>query len=281
MTAVEAGTAAEGSVTQLTGRPRIGASSCLLGEPVRFNAGHSRCRFLTDGLAPYVDWIPYCPEMAIGLGTPRETLRLTTNGRLVNLSGTADHTLAMTALPLPSDLDGYVFKAKSPSCGVHGIARYNDNGQPTDHRGLGVFAARVMAGFPLLRPRTRAVSTTRCCGRRSPSGSSPPPGCENCFAPVETTRTGRLPHAAQAAATRSRPDPLPAGRPDCRRHGPRSARADRGGLPRAVPGGDGLRSQPRAQRQRAAARLKPDQPGNRQAAAGRSRRADRDVQARP
>jgi len=147
---VEAGTAAEGSVTQLTGRPRIGASSCLLGEPVRFNAGHSRCRFLTDGLAPYVDWIPYCPEMAIGLGTPRETLRLTADGRLVNRSGTADHTLAMTALPLPSDLDGYVFKAKSPSCGVHGIARYNDNGQPTDHRGLGVFAARVMAGFPLL-----------------------------------------------------------------------------------------------------------------------------------
>jgi uncharacterized protein YbgA (DUF1722 family)/uncharacterized protein YbbK (DUF523 family) len=150
LTAVESGTSAEGPATSRTGRPRIGAASCLLGEPVRFNAGHSRCRFLTDDLAPHVDWVPYCPEMAIGLGTPRETLRLTADGRLVNRSGTADHTLAMTALPLPSDLDGYVFKAKSPSCGVHGIARYNDNGQPADHRGRGVFAARVMAGFPLL-----------------------------------------------------------------------------------------------------------------------------------
>ena len=150
MTAAEPGTSAEGPVTRLTGRPRIGASSCLLGEPVRFNAGHSRCRFLTDDLAPYVDWAPYCPEMAIGLGTPRETLRLTADRRLVNRGGSADHTLAMTTLPLPSDLDGYVFKAKSPSCGVHGIARYNDNGQPADHRGRGVFAERLIAAFPLL-----------------------------------------------------------------------------------------------------------------------------------
>lgn len=131
-------------------RPRIGASSCLLGEPVRFNAGHSRCRFLTEDLARHVDWVPYCPEMAIGLGTPRETLRLTADGRLVNRGGTADHTVAMAALPLPAGVDGYVFKAKSPSCGVHGVARYNPSGQPADHRGRGVFAARLIAAFPLL-----------------------------------------------------------------------------------------------------------------------------------
>jgi uncharacterized protein YbbK (DUF523 family) len=63
-------------------RPRIGASSCLLGEQVRFNGGHSRSRLLTDELAAHADWVPCCPEMAIGLGTPRETLRLTTGGRL-------------------------------------------------------------------------------------------------------------------------------------------------------------------------------------------------------
>src|ERR1700744_653332 len=68
-------------------RPRVGVSSCLLGEPVRFNGGHSRCRFLADELGPYVDWVPYCPEMEIGLGTPRETLRLTAGGRLVSRSG--------------------------------------------------------------------------------------------------------------------------------------------------------------------------------------------------
>jgi uncharacterized protein YbgA (DUF1722 family)/uncharacterized protein YbbK (DUF523 family) len=131
-------------------RPRIGVSSCLLGEPVRFNGGHSRCRFLTDELDPYVDWVPYCPEMEIGLGAPRPTLRLTAAGRLVSRDGDTDHTDAMAALPLPADLDGYVFKAKSPSCGIHGIARYGPRGQPADRHGRGVFAERVIARFPLL-----------------------------------------------------------------------------------------------------------------------------------
>jgi uncharacterized protein YbgA (DUF1722 family)/uncharacterized protein YbbK (DUF523 family) len=136
---------------QRPARPRIGVSSCLLGEQVRFNGGHSRCRFLTDELAAHADLVPCCPEMAIGLGTPRETLRLTTGGRLVNRSGTADHTAAVAAVPLPADLDGYVLKSRSPTCGVHGIARYRgEGGQPADHRGRGVFAQRITAAFPLL-----------------------------------------------------------------------------------------------------------------------------------
>jgi len=131
-------------------RPRVGVSSCLLGEPVRFNGGHSRSRFLTDELGPHVDWVPYCPEMEIGLGSPRETLRLTAEGHLVNRSGSADHTAAMESLPLPARLDGYVFKAKSPSCGIHGIPRYAASGQPADHRGRGVFAQRMIDQSPLL-----------------------------------------------------------------------------------------------------------------------------------
>ena len=131
-------------------RPRIGVSSCLLGEQVRFNGGHSRSRFLTDELGAHADWVPCCPEMAIGLGTPRETLRLTTGGRLVNRAGTADHTAAVAAVPLPADLDGYVLKSRSPTCGMHGIARYRDGGQPADRRGRGVFAQRITAAFPLL-----------------------------------------------------------------------------------------------------------------------------------
>src|SRR5690606_41694733 len=58
------------------GRPRVAVSRCLLGEPVRHNGNHSRARYLTDELAPFVDWVPICPEMEIGLGTPRESLRL-------------------------------------------------------------------------------------------------------------------------------------------------------------------------------------------------------------
>ncbi len=83
-------------------RPRVGVSSCLLGEQVRYDGGHRRHAFLTEVLGPHVDWVPFCPEMAIGLGTPRETLRLTAGDHLINRSGTADHTEAMAALPLPA-----------------------------------------------------------------------------------------------------------------------------------------------------------------------------------
>ena len=142
------------------GRPWVGVSSCLLGEEVRFNGGHKRYRFLTDDLDRYVDWVPYCPEVSIGLGTPREAIRLTAAGRLVNRGGTADHTAAMAALPLPTDLDGYVFKAKSPSCGIRAIPRYRDekqrderqrdDGRAVDHAGRGLYAARVLSAFALL-----------------------------------------------------------------------------------------------------------------------------------
>jgi uncharacterized protein YbgA (DUF1722 family)/uncharacterized protein YbbK (DUF523 family) len=128
----------------------VGVSSCLLGEEVRFNGGHKRFRFLTDELGPYVDWVPYCPEIEIGLGTPREPIRLTADGRLVNRSGTADHTALMAALPLPVAVDGYVFKAKSPSCGIWGIPRYRDDGEASGVIGSGLYAGRVMAAFPLL-----------------------------------------------------------------------------------------------------------------------------------
>jgi uncharacterized protein YbgA (DUF1722 family)/uncharacterized protein YbbK (DUF523 family) len=129
----------------------VGVSSCLLGEEVRFNGGHKRYRFLTDDLGPHVDWVPYCPEVSIGLGTPREPIRLTTDGRLVNRGGSADHTDSMTALPLPPrDLDGYVFKAKSPSCGIRAIPRYGQDGLAAGQAGRGLYADRVLAAFPLL-----------------------------------------------------------------------------------------------------------------------------------
>ena len=131
-------------------RPRVDVSSCLLGAEVRFNGGHKRHRFLADELGPRVDWVPCCPEVSIGLGTPREPIRLTANGRLVNRSGTADHTAAMAALPLPDGLDGYVFKAKSPSCGIRAIPRYGADGASVDHSGRGLYADRVLRAFPLL-----------------------------------------------------------------------------------------------------------------------------------
>ncbi|GLW10754.1 hypothetical protein Misp01_58820 [Microtetraspora sp. NBRC 13810] len=138
------------------GRPRVAVSSCLLGEAVRHNGGHSRNRFLTDVLAGYVDWVPCCPEILIGLGAPRETLHLERapgGPRLVSRRTRRDLTSAMRTVAddraARLDADGYVFKAKSPSCGIHGIPLY-DGGTLVDRRNRGLFAGTVIDAHPLL-----------------------------------------------------------------------------------------------------------------------------------
>ncbi|MEV4807001.1 DUF523 and DUF1722 domain-containing protein [Nonomuraea sp. NPDC049421] len=138
------------------GRPRVAVSSCLLGEPVRHNGGHSRSRYLTDELAPFVDWLPLCPEMAIGLGAPREALRLERSPdgpRLMTRRSRRDLTPAMAELAAERTAelaaDGYVFKAKSPSCGIHGIPLYaGENAVTRQQRGM--FADAVIEAHPLL-----------------------------------------------------------------------------------------------------------------------------------
>jgi len=147
-------------------RPRVGISSCLLGQPVMFNGGHSRDRFLTRDLARYVEWVPVCPEVEIGLGAPREALRLTAAGHLVSRDGggardrvgARDHTDAVAALAGRrrgdlAGLSGYVFKSRSPSCGLFGVRVYAGEGggeAPVRGDGRGALAARVLASFPLL-----------------------------------------------------------------------------------------------------------------------------------
>lgn len=134
-------------------RPRVGVSSCLLGQPVRYNGGHSRNRFVSDVLARYVDWVPVCPEIEIGLGAPRESLHLTGEGQLVSSSGT-DHTAAMMALAQRRQtelggLSGYVVKSRSPSCGLYSV-RVHAGGRIVAGNGRGLYASRVLAADPLL-----------------------------------------------------------------------------------------------------------------------------------
>lgn len=142
--------------TERQPRPRVAVSSCLLGDPVRFNGGHSRDRFVSGELDPHVDWVRVCPEMEIGLGAPRESLRLERSAdgpRLVTRKTGTDLTGRMNALAaeraLTLDVDGYVFKARSPSCGIHGIPIYAGD-RVVDRGAMGVFAARVMDAHPLL-----------------------------------------------------------------------------------------------------------------------------------
>ncbi len=138
---------------------RIGISSCLLGEEVRFDGGHKRDRFLTDVLAPFVEFVPVCPEVELGMGVPRESVRLVRAGgevRMVgNKSGT-DHTEAMRrwaerrARRLErEELCGYVLKKDSPSCGMERVRLYPEAG-PATREGRGLFAEALIAAAPLL-----------------------------------------------------------------------------------------------------------------------------------
>ena len=138
---------------------RLGISSCLLGHEVRFDGGHKRDQFLTDIFGRYVEWVPVCPEVEAGLGTPREAMRLVgdpQHPRLITIKSAKDRTEAlerMTADRLRSltdlELSGYIFKKDSPSCGVERVRIFNRHGMPNRH-GIGLFARAFMERFPMV-----------------------------------------------------------------------------------------------------------------------------------
>jgi uncharacterized protein YbgA (DUF1722 family)/uncharacterized protein YbbK (DUF523 family) len=139
-------------------RPRIGISSCLLGEEVRFDGGHKRDTFLTQILDPYVEWVRVCPEVEVGMGVPRETLRLVrVNGdtRMMTTRTGVDHTDSMRAWAekrtkdlAAMDLRGYVLKKDSPSCGMERVKVYGDGGGA--RVGVGTYAEVLKRRFPSL-----------------------------------------------------------------------------------------------------------------------------------
>lgn len=138
---------------------RIGVSSCLLGMEVRFDGGHKHDTLLTAGLGRVLSFVPLCPEMSIGLGTPRETLRLERSGsgtRMVTNKTRRDLTHEMSSWAKGAmkdiaalDLSGYILKKDSPSCGMERVKLYDPNGVP-DRTGVGLFAAALKEAFPLL-----------------------------------------------------------------------------------------------------------------------------------
>lgn len=142
-----------------TGPLRLGISRCLLGDEVRFDGGHKRDNFLTDVLGPYVEWVPVCPEVEAGLGTPREAMRLVgdpRHPRLLTIKTGQDHTRElekMTRHRLEElgdlALSGFVFKRGSPSCGVERVRVYTEHGMPS-HNGVGIFARAFVEQFPLI-----------------------------------------------------------------------------------------------------------------------------------
>ena len=138
---------------------RLGISSCLLGEKVRYDGGHKLDRFLTDTLGKYVEYIPVCPEVECGFGIPRKSMRLEgdpDSSRLIITSTREDVTKRMESWALKrvvelekEDICGFIFKSDSPSSGMERVKIYNEKLMPVK-AGAGIFAGIFMNHFPLL-----------------------------------------------------------------------------------------------------------------------------------
>jgi uncharacterized protein YbgA (DUF1722 family)/uncharacterized protein YbbK (DUF523 family) len=138
---------------------RLGISTCLLGENVRYDGGHKRDRYLTDTLGQYVEYVPVCPEVECGLGIPREAMHLAgdpDSPRLVTIRSGIDLTERMISWARQrvealekEDLCGFIFKKDSPSSGMERVKVYPEKGMPAK-KGVGLFARIFMDHFPLV-----------------------------------------------------------------------------------------------------------------------------------
>jgi uncharacterized protein YbgA (DUF1722 family)/uncharacterized protein YbbK (DUF523 family) len=138
---------------------KIGISSCLLGNEVRWNSGHKLDKYLTNTLGQFVEYVPVCPEVEAGFGIPRESFRLVGDPdapRLITFKSKTDHTDRMVTWAKKrvrelekEDLCGFIFKSDSPSSGMIRVKVYNEKGMP--HKvGIGIFARAFMEHFPLI-----------------------------------------------------------------------------------------------------------------------------------
>jgi uncharacterized protein YbgA (DUF1722 family)/uncharacterized protein YbbK (DUF523 family) len=139
---------------------RVGVSACLLGQRVRWDGGHKSDSFLIGTLGRYVEWVPVCPEVEVGLPVPRDTLRLVRRGeevRMVMPRTGADNTRAMRAYAAQRvralaalDLCGFVLKKDSPSCGMTRVRVYPEAGGAATRDGRGLFAEELIRQMPHL-----------------------------------------------------------------------------------------------------------------------------------
>ncbi|MGP8154828.1 MAG: DUF523 domain-containing protein [Smithella sp.] len=137
---------------------KVGISSCLLGEKVRYDGGHKLNTVLKDTLGKYVDYVPICPEVECGLGVPRKSMYLKGNSdspRLIVTDTGEDMTGRIVNWALErvnqlekEDLCGFIFKSNSPSCGIEKVKVFNEKHTHLKE-GVGIFAKIFMERFPL------------------------------------------------------------------------------------------------------------------------------------
>ncbi|WP_434682057.1 DUF1722 domain-containing protein [Pseudomonas sp. R1-18] len=138
-------------------KPKLGISACLMGVEVRFNGGHKESHLCTRALNEYFDFIPLCPEVAIGMGVPREPIRLVGDPEAPQAVGTVNSELNVTEALAEygahmaaevGDICGYIFMQKSPSCGLERVKVYRENGAPVDGGGRGIYARAFCERHP-------------------------------------------------------------------------------------------------------------------------------------
>ena len=143
--------------TSTRSKPKIAISACLLGAEVRFNGGHKESRLCSQALSEHFDFVPLCPEVAIGLGIPRQPIRLVGDSAKPQAVGSVDSTLDVThalhdygasMAATHTDICGYIFMQKSPSCGLERVKVYQDGGRPAELSGRGIYANAFCAAHP-------------------------------------------------------------------------------------------------------------------------------------
>ncbi|WP_396587798.1 YbgA family protein [Bermanella sp. R86510] len=149
----------------------VAISSCLLGEKVRYNGGHKRSHYIDNVLSNYFNFVPICPEVGIGMGTPRKAIRLITtssnNQEGIEAVETGDNSVRYTQQLTDyaraqaqqiKDVSGYIFMQKSPSCGYTRVKLYHENGNPLEVT-QGIYAAEIERLLPLI-PKEEAGRLT-------------------------------------------------------------------------------------------------------------------------
>ncbi|CAH0535197.1 hypothetical protein VST7929_02858 [Vibrio stylophorae] len=137
----------------------VGISACVLGQKVRFDGGHKQSRFAVDELTRHFDFEPICPEVGVGMGVPRPTIRLVNYGDEIRLQGSKDQSLDFTeqmnafserAIARLAHLCGYILCSKSPTCGMERVPVYSESGKGHEKVGVGLFAHKLQQTMPWL-----------------------------------------------------------------------------------------------------------------------------------
>jgi uncharacterized protein YbgA (DUF1722 family)/uncharacterized protein YbbK (DUF523 family) len=138
---------------------KVGVSTCLLGQKVRFDGGHKHDHYLTDILGPHFQFVPVCPELEVGMSVPREAVRLEGDPEAPRMIGNKtgddwtdrmnDYSRVRVLRGDLADLSGYILKKNSPSCGMERVKVYVKPGT-ISRAGVGLFARALKDTYPHL-----------------------------------------------------------------------------------------------------------------------------------